>query len=217
MASAGRIIADAMDALGYDAVNVSYRDFRLGKEAIVRLGSESSFPMLSANLRDDATDDLLFDPYVVTNYGDRRVAILGLTQVPASVAALPHLKAQLRGVRIAPPRESLLKWLSEASQAADDVLLLYYGTPTGVRSVVDGYEDRLAAVLVAGTATHGLSESDLFVVAAQQGQELQYVTLGRHASEDRPLVQVRTISIDPTVTPDSAMQRLLANSKKNSN
>src|SRR6478672_4292751 len=51
--SGGGVIIAGYNALGYDAVNLSYRDFRAGKEATLNALKAATFPILSANLLDD--------------------------------------------------------------------------------------------------------------------------------------------------------------------
>ena len=94
--SDGRIVGAAFDRLGYVVVNVSYRDFRLGKEATQRIARESRFSMLSANLFDKASGELLFDPYLIDEYDSRTVGILSVTFAPQSLRSLPRRRSQTR-------------------------------------------------------------------------------------------------------------------------
>ncbi len=120
----GRIILSAYAALGYDAVNLSYRDFRLGMAATVALVKQATFPIVSATLVDAASGRLLATPYVVRQSGDRRLAFVGATELPAGVEGLSHVKTQLAGVRMQPVADALSEWLPKAAAESDHVVLL---------------------------------------------------------------------------------------------
>src|SRR5512140_694124 len=86
-ASDGAVIVAAGNALAYDAANVSYRDFRFGKAETLAALKAATFPVVSANLLDAESGQPLFKPYIVkTVGGQQRVAIIGVTELPAAVA-----------------------------------------------------------------------------------------------------------------------------------
>jgi hypothetical protein len=62
--SQGRVILAAYNALGYDAVNLSYRDFRRGKAATLALVQDAQFAVLSANLLDTDMGQPFVQPYI---------------------------------------------------------------------------------------------------------------------------------------------------------
>lgn len=62
----------------YDAVNVGEFDLSLGIDALLRLQERASFPLVSSNLLDNNTYQLLFKPYVVRRIKACRIGIFGL-------------------------------------------------------------------------------------------------------------------------------------------
>ncbi|HEX8915328.1 MAG TPA: hypothetical protein VF796_23445, partial [Humisphaera sp.] len=130
-ASSGKVIAAALDAAGYDAVNVSFRDFRAGRADTLAALAGTKVPAVSCNVLDAATGAPLFKPFVVREVGGRKVAVIGVTDVPAGINVLPHLKRQLAGVRIDPPAAALGRALPNARAEAEQVVLLYYGSARG--------------------------------------------------------------------------------------
>ena len=80
--SGGKVVAAAYGAMGYGAVNLSWRDFRLGKDRTLALQGECPFPVVTTNIADEASGDLLGRPYAVLRAGDRRIAILGASEPP---------------------------------------------------------------------------------------------------------------------------------------
>ena len=108
--SQGRVIVAAYNTLRYDAVNLSHRDFQFGKAFTLALLKEANFSVLSTNLLDDKTGKLLAKPYVIKQVGRQKIALIGVTQSPAGLDTLPHLKEQFSGIRIQSPVEALAHW-----------------------------------------------------------------------------------------------------------
>jgi 2',3'-cyclic-nucleotide 2'-phosphodiesterase (5'-nucleotidase family) len=177
--SGGRVAVAAYGALGYDAVNLSYRDFRLGKEATAALVQAARFPVISANLHDEASGRLLAAPFVVERAGDVRVAFVGLTELPAGVENLQHLRTQLSGVRVRPPLEALAEWLPKARAESDRVVLLFYGSAAGLDAVSRRFGNQLAAVLVGGLRPGDLPERTVppTVATAERGTHVVRIDL----------------------------------------
>jgi 2',3'-cyclic-nucleotide 2'-phosphodiesterase (5'-nucleotidase family) len=157
--SQGWVIVAACQALGYDAVNLSYRDFRRGKAATLALLQDASFVVLSAYLLDADTGHLLVQPYVIKQVAGERIALIGLTQSPAGLAYLPHLQEQLTGIRIHSPLEAMSQWLPKAQAESDRVILLYYGTFTGLQPIRERFGNAFAAILVGGSRPEDLPKN----------------------------------------------------------
>jgi 2',3'-cyclic-nucleotide 2'-phosphodiesterase (5'-nucleotidase family) len=177
--SGGRVIVRAYEAIGYDAVNLSYRDFRLGKSATLGLAGSAHFPVISANLQDDASGRLMAAPFVVRRAGGARVAFIGVTELPAGVAALEHIRKQLAGVRVRAPVEALAEWMPRARAESDLVVLLYYGSTDGLGAVSRRFGGQLAAILVGGLRPGDLPEraTPPLAAAAARGTEITRIDL----------------------------------------
>jgi hypothetical protein len=206
LASGGRVIIAAYDALAYDAVNLSYRDFRLGKDATVALLRSARFPVISANLCDATTGRLLAAPFAIRRAGGVRVALVGVSELPAGVASLPHVSAQLAGVRVVPPIEALTEWLPKAHAEADRVVLLFYGSASGLDTVNRAFGRQLVAVLVGGLRPPDLPARSEPPVAATQ----EFGTLvARIELPATGPVKVTQIRVDGSVEADPRMLDLL--------
>ncbi len=178
--SGGRIAIAAYNALGYDAVNLSYRDFRLGEAATVVLLKAARVPVVSANVLDDSSGRLIAAPYVVRPAGAVRVALLGVTDLPAGVAALGHIETQLTGVRVRPPVEALGEWLPKAEAASDRVVLLFYGSADVLSEITRRFGTRIAAIGVGNLRPAELPDrsNPPLVGAAQRGTDVTEAALG---------------------------------------
>jgi 2',3'-cyclic-nucleotide 2'-phosphodiesterase (5'-nucleotidase family) len=197
--SGGRVIVAAYNALAYDAVNLSYRDFRLGKDATVALLRSARFPVISANLCDATTGRLLAAPFAVRRAGGMRVALVGVSELPAGVASLSHVSAQLAGVRVVPPIEALAEWLPTSHAEADRVVLLFYGSASGLDTVNRAFGRQLTAVLVGGLQPGDLPERSTppLAASAARGTALTRIDL----PVDGP-VRVTRLPIDDRYQPD---------------
>jgi 2',3'-cyclic-nucleotide 2'-phosphodiesterase (5'-nucleotidase family) len=206
VASGGGVIVAAYDALGYDAVNLSYRDFRLGKAQTLKMIRDARFGVVSCNLLDDATGRLVAKPYVVRHAGGERVAIVGVTERPKAGDVLPHLREQLAGVRVQPTLEALSAWLPKARREAGRAVLLFYGSAVGLDAVRQKFGGELAAILVGGMPSEVLPRDGRppIVGAAEHGTRLAEVRLSADGRAD-----VRQVDVDPTLRNDPRMESIL--------
>ncbi len=145
----GAAVRALYDALGYDAVNVSWRDFRHGLAATRALLAGAGFAAVSANLR-DAAGQPLFEPFALVECGGEVVAVVGLTLAPPGLEYLPHLRRQLEGVAVAEPLAALDEVLPAARAASDRVVLLAYADRELLAAVRARFGAQLDAVAVGG-------------------------------------------------------------------
>jgi 2',3'-cyclic-nucleotide 2'-phosphodiesterase (5'-nucleotidase family) len=204
--SGGRVMAEAYRQLGYNVVNVSFREFRLGRTKTVSVLATSGLRAVSANLIDEATGKRLFPAYVTVGSGGLRTAFIGLTELPAGVEGVEHIRTQLAGVRIRPPREALAEWLPKARAEADRVVVLFYGDAAGLDAVRREANSRVAVILVGGLRASDVPTggSPLVVATADLGKQLTRVTLPRSGPAG-----VSRIDVDARFSPDRSMVALL--------
>ena len=69
----------AMNALHYNAMTVGNHEYNFGLPVLEKARSEATFPWLSANTYDQATNKTHYLPYIVSDVEGVRIAILGLT------------------------------------------------------------------------------------------------------------------------------------------
>lgn len=201
--SDGRVIVSAYNALQYDAVNLSYRDFRLGKDASMKALRDAKFSVVSSNLLDAETGKPLVEPYVIKKVGGSRIAVVGATESPAALAYLPRLKSQLAGVKIRPPADSLAEWIPKAKTESDQVVLLYYGSVAGLAPIRERFSNDLSLILVGGARPDELPEQGRPALAAaeEHGKTVARIqTLADGTAHVEQLPVVPTLAADPTMT-----------------
>lgn len=79
LASEGRVMVEAMNAMGYDAMAVGRMELIKGPDVAKERAKEASFLFLSANLVSKADQQPLFDPYAVIMEQGVRIGLIGLT------------------------------------------------------------------------------------------------------------------------------------------
>lgn len=201
--SRGAVMVAAYNAIHYDAVNLSYRDFRLGKDRTLELLREAKFDVVSANLLDEKTGNPLFRPYIVRRVGSgRRVGFLGLNDPPMGWEQLPELVRQLAGVRVVSSETALAAWLPQVAAQCDQVILLYYGSAAGLARIRAQAGQQVCTVIAGGAMD---VEDRSVAIPRPHGKslvELSFTDGSAPSLKDRP--------VTPDVTADGAMQHLLA-------
>ncbi len=99
--SEGKVMAEAMNLMHYDAMALGETDLQLGEEALRQRIADSQFPVISANVVVASSGELLCKPYVVLEVGGRKVGLLGLTG-SGSVAARVEVPQTPSGTQAAP-------------------------------------------------------------------------------------------------------------------
>ena len=204
--SGGAVIVAAYNALNYDAVNLSYRDFRLGKTPTLKLIADARFPVVSCNLVDDSTGQLIARPYVVRSAGGERVAIIGVTERPEAPDLLPHLQKELAGIRARSPVEALSAWMPKAQREAGRVVLLFYGSAVGLDAARRKFGGALAAILVGGMPAEALPRDSRppIVGTAEHGRRIAELRLLGDGRAD-----VSQIEVAPSTRNDLGMEAIL--------
>ena len=202
LASDGKATVAAYSAMGYDALNLSYRDLRLGKDKTLAALKQAKFDAISANLADEGTGQLLLKPYIVKKLGDLRIAILGVSTLPGGAADVPHLKQQLAGIRVLNAADAIAQWLPNAKAEADRVVLLYYGDAAPLGQIRQRFGKDMAAILVGGIRPADLpAGAPLLVGAGEYGVEVAVLPIAK----DGQAGSVASVTVDRTFEPDPQM------------
>jgi hypothetical protein len=116
----------SMGMMGYDAVNAGESDFILGELFLKEKAKNLDFPVISANIIDKHTKELLFKPYIIkTMKNGLKVGIIGLTNERYVVNS--------KKLDIAPNKDTALRYLPELKANADLVIALgHLGIPYSI-------------------------------------------------------------------------------------
>jgi len=85
------VVADVMNAVGYDAMCVGNHEFDSGSATLAELIAQADFPVLSANVDATADADLAPGvlPFALYRFDDTPVAVFGLTTEYTAVSSSP--------------------------------------------------------------------------------------------------------------------------------
>lgn len=117
--SQGRVVVEAMNLMGYDAMTVGQMDLAQGVEVLLARAKEARFPILSANLVSTKDQQLLLPPYTVLTRDGVRYGILGISEPKAN--NWPNVS---QAVSVLDPVETVKKYLPEVRTQSDVVILL---------------------------------------------------------------------------------------------
>lgn len=122
-ALAGESMAEVMNSMGYHAAALGNHDFDFGLDALRARHSQSTFPFLSANLRDRLTGDIpeYAAPYLIREVNGVRVGIIGLTTTETAVDTRPEVVA---GLRFLPYKDVVPEAARQARQQGAELLIL---------------------------------------------------------------------------------------------
>jgi hypothetical protein len=136
--------------------------------------------------------------------------VIGLTQSPAGIDVLPHLKQQLAGLKIRDASEALNEWLPKARGESDRVVLMYYGTPTSLAPIRERFGKDLLAICIGGARPEEIAvPADAaptcpIVASDQHGKDLAILAIGS---------PVRLLPITPDIASDEKVAVALAPTK----
>jgi len=116
----GKIVIEAMNMIGYDAMVLGERELSLGPTILRQRMQEAAFPLLSANVVISATGELFAQPYVIREMGGHTVAIVGLTEPLSPIRVAGESEALLAR----DPIQFGVPYVQEAAQKADIVIVL---------------------------------------------------------------------------------------------
>jgi 2',3'-cyclic-nucleotide 2'-phosphodiesterase (5'-nucleotidase family) len=176
--SNAKVLIDAMNLLGYNAMTIGDLDLQLGVDILRQRIADSKFAILSANLIVAGENKLLAQPYTILNVDGHKVGIIGLTwdglspDDPSIKDKFLLLKADI----------VLPQYVAEVSRQADIVILLSnmgYEEDQRLSSAVPGID-----LIVGGRSRIPINEAwrnettgTLIVQASLQGEYIGRRTL----------------------------------------
>lgn len=111
------------DGLNYDVLNIARQEVGMGYETLVTLRDTSkSVQFVSANLLDAKKNKPLFKPYVIKDYGNMRVGVLGLLREADFPATTSIIDTNV--LRVGNTREYAARYLKELHGKVNAIVLL---------------------------------------------------------------------------------------------
>ena len=167
----GEIIAEVMNALGYDGMCLGNHEFDAGPAELAAFIEEAEFPVLSANTVASSDPDLegLIYPYAVYDFGCEAVAVVGLTTEHTATASSPGPH-----VRFLDAIETAQSTVDELREGGIDIILalthLGYARDLQLAGAVDGID------VIVGGHSHTLLDPYPTVTESASGEPVLIVT-----------------------------------------
>ncbi|MEY9489271.1 2',3'-cyclic-nucleotide 2'-phosphodiesterase/3'-nucleotidase [Streptomyces calvus] len=133
-------MAQAMNAIGYDAVALGNHEFNYGIETLRRFEEQCDFPLLGANALDARTLKPAFPPYFMKTFRVKgappvKVAVLGLTNPGIAIWDKAYVQGKLTFPGL---EEQAAKWVPKLrSMGADVVVVSAHSGSSGTSSYGD--------------------------------------------------------------------------------
>ncbi|MDQ0580372.1 bifunctional metallophosphatase/5'-nucleotidase [Streptomyces rishiriensis] len=178
-------MAQAMNAIGYDAAALGNHEFNYGIETLRKFESQLRFPLLGANAVDAKTLKPAFPPYVIKTFCVKgappvKVAVLGLTNPGIAIWDKAYVQGKLAFPGL---EEQAAKWVPKLkSLGADVVIVSAHSGSSGTSS----YGDQLPYV------------ENSAALVAQQVPDIDAVLVG-HAHVEIPELKVVNAKTGKTV------------------
>jgi len=153
---------ESMKKMHYDAINIGVTDLQLGLEILLSVTEESSVPVLSANLRQRDTGELLFTESAIVKKGKWNIGVTGVT-VPSEVE---RKICDSLGVKIEPAREALARVLPGLRSKSDMVVLLGHLPLADARKLSEEFPGQIDLHVV------GISTASQKLMVREQGGAL---------------------------------------------
>ncbi|GAA2249493.1 5'-nucleotidase C-terminal domain-containing protein [Streptomyces atrovirens] len=133
-------MAQAMNAIGYDAVALGNHEFNYGIETLRKFEEQCDFPLLGANALDAKTLKPAFPPYFIKKFHVKgappvKVAVLGLTNPGIAIWDKAYVQGKLTFPGL---EEQAAKWVPKLrSMGADVVVVSAHSGSSGTSSYGD--------------------------------------------------------------------------------
>jgi len=178
-------MAQAMNAIGYDAAALGNHEFNYGIETLRKFEQQCRFPLLGANAVDAKTQRPAFAPYFIKKFHvpglpPVRVAVLGLTNPGIAIWDKAYVQGKLEFPGL---EEQAAKWVPRLkSMGADVVIVSAHSGSSGTSS----YGDQLPYV------------ENSAALVAQQVADIDAILVG-HAHVEIPELKVTNARTGKTV------------------
>ena len=116
-----RLIIESFNLMGYNALGIGDDDLTLGKEFLLEISKKANFPFLSSNIFDEASEKLLFQPYLINQMNGLRIGMFSLLSPDIF---LGQSDPRRKGIAVRPAVEVAQKMVKELQPKTDLIILL---------------------------------------------------------------------------------------------
>lgn len=168
MRMTARLVAEVIDKMGIDAVNVSSMDLANSADSLLVFDKEFSWPWLSANIVWKNTGELVFTPDIIKTIGNFRVGIFGIIDQASRGIPLIDDRADIKALD---PFETAKKEVEKLQKEADIVIALAYMEKERVEELV-GNVSGINMVIQSHTREHNPSSDHIHFLPYKVGETI---------------------------------------------
>jgi 2',3'-cyclic-nucleotide 2'-phosphodiesterase (5'-nucleotidase family) len=201
--SQGQSSITVMNMLGYDAMALGPQDLSLGLAVLQQRMAEAKFAVLSANAVVSATGKLLAMPYVIHEFGSRKVAIVGLSGGSGTAE-----------IAVRDPLETAQGIMAQLASQADAVILLSHAGENVDQKIADTVPG-IALIVSGGPFALAMpwhsEKTGTFIVHADEatsghaGRRIGIATLAVGPSDKVSLPNWQRVELGPEIADDPVM------------
>ena len=208
--------------LGYDAINLSYKEFYKGGAFIKELEKNNKFNFLAANIY-YADDKAFTTPYVIKNvtvsgasnppYKKLRVGILGLCDQREK---LLHRAANEPQIKSIDPVETAKKLVPTLQKKSDIVILMYHGKYRRLEAVLKAVKG-IDIVTLGGeyySARQVMGSDAIIVSTPSLGKHLSSLTVELDAEKNIISHKKKSIALSDEIDEDARFLKLVQDFEK---
>lgn len=126
----GDAVVEFFNVAGYDAIVPGNHEFDMGRENVERLAGMTDAPWICANLRDEATGELVdwVQPTITFEMGGLRIGLIGIITPATEHMSFPD---NIRGLIFDPMVPAIERWRDQLRAEGCDIvgLLIHEGLP----------------------------------------------------------------------------------------
>ncbi|MCU6712775.1 5'-nucleotidase C-terminal domain-containing protein [Paenibacillus sp. J5C_2022] len=116
----GKSVVQAMNGMSYDAMAPGNHEFNYGTDHLLALSRQLNFPIISANVRNEA-GERIFDPYMMREIAGIKLGIFGLSTPETAYKSHP---GNVKGIAFTDPVKEARLIVDELAPKADIIIAL---------------------------------------------------------------------------------------------
>ncbi|MBU0692186.1 hypothetical protein KKC97_12955 [bacterium] len=154
-----QFIVTSYEGLHYDVLNIARQEVAMGYETLVAMrDTTEETKFVSANLIDVNTGKPLFDPYIIRNYGNMRIGVMGLLR-PADFP--PHSSGiDTVNLRTEDFMATAAKYMPTLQRKCNAIVILAELPTADVEALVEAYPE-IDLIISTGALRTGEQISDI--------------------------------------------------------
>jgi 5'-nucleotidase/UDP-sugar diphosphatase len=206
----------AMELMGYDALNIGSPELFFGKEFLDHTRSHVSFPYIASNLLTGGSRLPGSREYIIKEVGGIKVAILGIFN-PDGLAQLPDQK-QVKEFEVIPPEAALNRLLPEVRGKADLVIMLSQFDAEKTFALVKAVKGVDVAISSANDdvfyAAAPKNETTVLLQTGSLGKTMGLLKITLDEKQALSVTERRYVPLDSSVPDNGEIGRLVEKHKK---